>query len=218
MLLGKQANSVHGVAVKVKVCGLREVEHAEAAVDNGADAIGLMFYAPSPRHISNEEGAAISKAVKGKASRVGVFVNPEPDYLQQVLADVELDILQFHGDEDDDFCEQWGLPWIKAVRVAGSTDVEAELARWPNASAFLLDAYTPDAYGGTGEAFDWRLFPKEQNKPLILAGGLNPGNVAQAVATVSPWAVDVSSGVESARGIKDEALIKGFLNEVKNVR
>ncbi len=205
-------------SVRVKICGLREPEHAVIAADAGADAIGLMFYSSSPRNVTVDEAALIAKAVAGKVTRVGVFVNPDEDFLKEVLAGVELDALQFHGDESNEFCSRWGLPWIKAVRVKDAMDVESELANWPDASAFLLDSYTPGVYGGTGEAFDWNRFPKHLKQPLILAGGLTPVNVAAAAVTVRPWALDVSSGVEQSRGIKDTALIKGFMEEVNNVR
>ncbi|MCL6268689.1 phosphoribosylanthranilate isomerase [Sansalvadorimonas sp. 2012CJ34-2] len=203
---------------RVKICGIRQPEHAKLAVENGADAIGLMFYEPSPRHLSLEEGRAVSEAVAGKAVRIAVVVNPSPEYLQQILDNVELDAIQFHGDEENTFCNRWNLPWLKAVRVRDDMDVAEQLERWPDASAYVLDAYTPDVYGGTGEAFDWGKFPKHVNRPLMLAGGLKPDNVAQAVVTIKPWAIDVSSGVESSRGVKDETLIRGFMQEVNYVR
>ena len=203
---------------RVKICGVRQPAHAVLAAELGADAVGLMFYQPSPRHLSFEEGKAVSEAVAGKATRIGVVVNPEPDYLTRLLGCVELDALQFHGDEENAFCNRWNLPWLKAIRVQDDMDVAEQLHKWPDASAFVLDAYNPDAYGGTGEAFDWDRFPKHLNQPLMLAGGLKPDNVAQAIVTITPWAIDVSSGVESFRGVKDETLIREFMREVNNVR
>ncbi|MTI12938.1 phosphoribosylanthranilate isomerase [Sansalvadorimonas verongulae] len=203
--------------MKVKICGLRNPSDAQVAAECGADAIGFMFYEPSPRNLTLEEGRVLSQTLKGKVTRTGVFVNPEPVFLEQLLNTVELDALQFHGDETNEFCRQWGLPWIKAVRVRENSDVAEELSQWTNASAFLLDSYTPGVYGGTGEAFDWGRFPKHLKQPLILAGGLSPANVAEAIATVQPWAIDVSSGVERSRGIKDETLIREFMKEVNNV-
>ncbi|WP_281645433.1 phosphoribosylanthranilate isomerase [Parendozoicomonas sp. Alg238-R29] len=204
--------------VHVKICGLRDPAHAVVAVECGADAVGFMFYQPSPRNLTLDEGRVLSSAIAGQVTRTGVFVNPEPQFLEEVLQTVELDALQFHGDESNDFCQSWGLPWIKAVRVRENSDVASELEQWPQASAFLLDSYTPGVYGGTGEAFDWDRFPKHLKQPLILAGGLSPANVADAIATVQPWAIDVSSGVESSRGKKDETLIREFMEEVNNVR
>ena len=216
MLFGTESRTEN--RTKIKICGLRQPEHARAAADCGADAIGLMFYEPSPRNLTVDQAAPLAQSVAGLVSRVGVFVNPEPEVLQHILDTVELDVLQFHGDEDNAFCARWGLPWIKAVRVKDDMDIVDQLKQWPGASAFLLDAYDPAAYGGTGKAFDWSRFPQHLEQPLILAGGLAPANVADAVATVRPWAVDVSSGVEKARGEKDETLIKGFIQEVNNVR
>ncbi len=203
---------------KVKICGLRDPDQARLAVDYGADGIGLMFHADSPRHLSITEAKNLSNAISGRATRVGVFVNADQVMIEAVLASVPLDMLQFHGDESDRDCQRWGLPWIKAVRVQNSVEVDQLRHRWPNASAFLLDACSPYALGGTGEGFDWSLFPKQSDIPLMLAGGLRPDNIAQAIATVAPWAVDVSSGVESATGVKDSALIRAFLQEVNRVR
>ncbi len=215
---GKPVLFESGEKTRVKICGLRQPEHAVLAADCGADAVGLMFYQPSPRHLSREEGRQLSEAVAGRVTRVGVFVNPEPDYIEDILTHVELDVLQFHGDEDNRFCTRWNLPWLKAVRVKNNMDVSEKLKSWPDAYGFLLDSFTPGVYGGTGETFDWDRFPSHLEQPLVLAGGLTVDNVADAVVTIQPWAVDVSSGVESSRGVKDETLIRGFMQEVNNVR
>ncbi len=203
---------------KVKICGLRDPDQARLAADCGADGIGLMFHDASPRHLSIAEAKQLSEAIAGRTTRVGVFVNPDRAMVEAVLASVPLDMLQFHGNESDSDCQRWGLPWIKVVRVQGAVEVEQLRQRWPNAAAFLLDACSTSAFGGTGERFDWSLFPKQSDIPLMLAGGLRPDNIAQAIATVKPWAVDVSSGVESAKGVKDSALIRAFLQEVNRVR
>ncbi|OQX36096.1 MAG: hypothetical protein B0D91_09685 [Oceanospirillales bacterium LUC14_002_19_P2] len=202
---------------RVKICGLRNPEMANVAVEAGADAIGLMFYAPSPRAVTPEVASRIAAEVKGKVSIVGVFVNPTAAWLDEVLARVPLDAIQFHGDENDDFCRQWGLPYIKALRLRQGEDYAAVSDAWPGASAFLVDSYNPDAFGGTGELCDWDLIPEGLNCSVMLAGGLGPDNIGEAITQVKPWCVDVSSGVECEKGVKDAALIRAFMREVDNV-
>ena len=202
---------------RVKVCGITRIEDAKAAVDAGADAIGLVFYEPSPRNVRIEEAKAIAESVPAFVTVVALFVNAEVKYVQEVLNNVRIDLIQFHGDEENDYCSQFQRPFIKAQRVRQASDVVASSMRFPDALAILLDSYKPGVPGGTGETFDWSLIPQEQTKPLILAGGLNPENVATAIDQVKPFAVDVSGGVEQSKGIKDPAKIDAFLSEVYGV-
>jgi len=202
---------------RVKVCGITRVEDAKAAVDAGADAIGLVFYEPSPRYVRIQQAREIAASVPAFVSVVALFVNADAEYVQDVLNSVRIDLLQFHGDEENGFCSQFQRPFIKAQRVRETSDVVASCVRFPDALAILLDSYKPGVPGGTGESFDWSLIPKSQTKPLILAGGLTPENVAPAIKQVQPFAVDVSGGVEQSKGIKDPAKIDAFLSEVYGV-
>lgn len=202
---------------RVKVCGITRVEDAQAAIDAGADAIGLVFYEPSPRNVRIEQAREIAASVSAFVSVVALFVNADAQYVQDVLNSVRIDLLQFHGDEENDFCSQFQRPFIKAQRVRETSDVVASCVRFPDALAILLDSYKPGVPGGTGESFDWSLIPESQKKPLILAGGLTPENVASAIKQVQPFAVDVSGGVEQSKGIKDPAKIDAFLSEVYGV-
>jgi len=202
---------------RVKVCGITRVEDAKTAVDAGADAIGLVFYEPSPRFVRIKQAREIAASVPAFVSVVALFVNADAEYVQDVLNSVRIDLLQFHGDEENDFCSQFQRPFIKAQRVRETSDVVASCVRFPDALEILLDSYKPGVPGGTGESFDWSLIPKSQTKPLILAGGLTPENVAPAIKQVQPFAVDVSGGVEQSKGIKDPAKIDAFLSEVYGV-
>ncbi|MDC0661872.1 phosphoribosylanthranilate isomerase [Marinobacter sp. SS21] len=202
---------------RIKICGISRVEDALAAAEAGADAIGLVFYDPSPRAVSTELARIIADSVPAFVSVVGLFVNPDPAYVRQVTDQVSLDLLQFHGDESAAFCSQFDRRWIKAVRVQREEDVVAAFDRYAEAAGILVDAYDPQLYGGTGKSFDWRMIPKQRPLPLILAGGLNSDNVARAVAEVHPWAVDVSGGVEVRKGEKDLSRITAFINEVHRV-
>lgn len=202
---------------RVKVCGITRVEDAKTAVDAGADAIGLVFYEPSPRYVRIQQAREIAASVPAFVSVVALFVNADAEYVQDVLNSVRIDLLQFHGDEENGFCSQFQRPFIKAQRVRETSDVVASCVRFPDALAILLDSYKPGVPGGTGESFDWSLIPKSQTKPLILAGGLTPENVAPAIKQVQPFAVDVSGGVEQSKGIKDPAKIDAFLSEVYGV-
>jgi len=205
------------IRTRVKVCGITRVEDAQAAINAGADAIGLVFYEPSPRNVRIEQAREIAASVPAFVSVVALFVNADAQYVQDVLNSVRIDLLQFHGDEENDFCSQFQRPFIKAQRVRETSDVVASCVRFPDALAILLDSYKPGVPGGTGESFDWSLIPKSQTKPLILAGGLTPENVAPAIKQVQPFAVDVSGGVEQSKGIKDPAKIDAFLSEVYGV-
>ena len=200
--------------VRVKICGITRIEDARAAVAAGADALGFVFYPRSPRFVAPPVVADIVRALPPFVATVGLFVDAAPADVRAVLDVVPLTLLQFHGDETDDFCAQFGTPWIKALAVRPDRDVQADMALHPRACGILLDAWHPDLKGGTGQRFEWARFPREPGRPLILAGGLTPANVAEAVAVTRPYAVDVSGGVEVAKGIKDAALIKAFVDAV----
>jgi len=201
---------------RVKICGITRIEDGVAAAQAGADAIGLVFAPASPRRVSAEQAADIAAALPPFVSCVALFVDPGAAQVRAVLKTFRPDLLQFHGDEPPDFCAAFGLPYLKAVRVRPGTDLLQYAALYAGARGLLLDAYHPDSHGGTGQRFDWDLIPRNLPRPFILAGGLNPNNVAAAVRRVRPWAVDVSSGVEIAKGIKDAGLIARFIREVRN--
>ncbi|WP_460116740.1 phosphoribosylanthranilate isomerase [Pseudomonas sp. S2_C03] len=205
-------------AVRSKICGITRIEDALAAVEAGADAIGFVFYPGSPRAVTFQQARDIIKALPPFVTTVGLFVNVSHCELGELLDAVPLDVLQFHGDEPAADCECWHRPYIKALRVKAGDDIAAACRAFPNASGILLDAYVEGVPGGTGEAFDWSLIPKGLNKPIILAGGLTPDNVAEAIARVQPYAVDVSGGVEASRGIKDHAKIRAFIEAVRGSR
>ncbi|MFP6830435.1 phosphoribosylanthranilate isomerase [Pseudomonas tensinigenes] len=202
-------------AVRSKICGITRIEDALAAVEAGADAIGFVFYAKSPRAVTVQQARAIIQALPPFVTTVGLFVNASRCELGEILDAVPLDLLQFHGDEAVEDCEGWHRPYIKALRVKAGDDIAAAVDAYPSASGVLLDTYVEGVPGGTGEAFDWSLIPQGLSKPLILAGGLTPENVADAVARVKPYAVDVSGGVEASKGIKDHAKIHAFIKAVR---
>jgi len=208
---------VKQIRTRVKICGITRVDDALDVVASGADAIGLVFYGPSPRNVSLERAKEIAAAVPAFVTVVALFVDPSEEQVQQVLNHVRIDLIQFHGDEENDFCSRFQRPFIKAIRVRQASDVVASCLRFPNAVGILLDSYKPGVPGGTGETFDWSLIPTQANKPLILAGGLNADNIAGAIDDVQPFAVDVSGGVEASKGIKDPEKVKAFLNEVYSV-
>lgn len=200
---------------RIKICGLRDPETAQATAKLGVDAIGLVFYAPSPRAVDIETARRIVQCLPPFISTVGLFVDADPAYVFEVLATVPLDVLQFHGEESPEYCRQFNRPYLKAVRVKPALDLLEYAARYVDARGILVDAYVPQAPGGTGETFDWSLLPPYLPLPLILSGGLHPGNVSEAIRQVQPWAVDVSSGVESSKGIKDVAKIAAFNEAVR---
>ncbi|TXI31064.1 MAG: phosphoribosylanthranilate isomerase [Aquipseudomonas alcaligenes] len=202
-------------AVRVKICGITRVEDALAAAAAGADAIGLVFYAKSPRAVDIEQAREILAVLPPFVTSVGLFVDAERSELERILASVPLDLLQFHGDESVQQCEAFGRPYIKALRVKAGDDIAAQVARYPSAQGILLDAYVEGVPGGTGEAFDWSLIPQTLSKPLILAGGLRPDNVAEAVSRVRPYAVDVSGGVEASKGVKDVEKVGAFIRAAR---
>jgi phosphoribosylanthranilate isomerase len=200
---------------QVKICGVTSVADALMAAEAGADLIGLMFYDGSPRHITLATAVEISRALPPFVLRVGVFVNPEEAQVTRAIAECGLNLLQFHGDEDSDFCTQFGLMSLKAIRVRDPESLK-QLEDF-HTDAFLLDAYSKSGLGGTGEKFNWELAVAAQKfgKPIFLAGGLTPENVADAVKKVNPFAVDVSSGVEFAPGKKEEAKVRAFVQAVR---
>jgi len=202
-------------AVRVKICGITRIEDALAAAAAGADAIGLVFYAKSPRAVDIEQARVILAALPPFVTTVGLFVDAERSELERILASVPLDLLQFHGDESVQQCEAFDRPYIKALRVKAGDDIAAQVARYPSAQGILLDAYVEGVPGGTGEAFDWSLIPQTLSKPLILAGGLRPDNVAEAVSRVRPYAVDVSGGVEASKGVKDVEKVGAFIRAAR---
>lgn len=205
------------MTVRIKICGITRVEDALAAAEAGADAIGLVFYPPSPRAVHAGQAAAIVRALPPFVTSVGLFVDATPDEVSAVLEQVPLDLLQFHGNESEAYCQQFGRPYLKALRVRPGDDLLQLAAAWPSAAGILLDSYKVGVPGGTGERFDWSLIPAQRDWPLVLAGGLDAANVATAIAGCRPWAVDVSGGVEAAKGIKDATKIQAFVHEVKRV-
>ena len=200
---------------RIKICGITRVEDALAAAQAGADAIGLVFYERSPRHVSIAQAAQLAAALPPFVSVVGLFVNAEAALVREVLAQVSLDLLQFHGDESPEYCAQFGKPYLKAIRVKAGVDLLQCASDFRGAKGLLLDAYMEGIPGGTGATFDWNLIPRQLSLPVILSGGLAAENVAAAIEQVRPYAVDVSSGVEASKGIKDAAKIAAFINEVK---
>lgn len=202
---------------RIKICGITREQDLRAVANGGADAIGLVFYEKSPRHVGVRQAAELVRVLPPFVTAVGLFVNPSAEYVREVLAQVVLDVLQFHGEEEPAFCAQFGKPYLKAIRVKAGVDLLQCATRYAGAQGLLLDAYVEGTQGGTGESFDWALIPQGLPLPVILSGGLHAGNVAAAVAQVRPYAVDVSSGVESSKGIKDATKVAAFIKEVKDV-
>lgn len=199
---------------RIKICGITRQVDLDAAVQAGADAVGFVFYPPSPRAMIPAAAATLARRVPPFVMRVGLFVNAEPASVREILAAVPIDILQFHGDENAQYCEQFGLPYLKVARVRPELDLLEFARAYPSAQGLLLDAWV-EAYGGMGQSFDWSLIPSNLPLPMVLSGGLHAGNVAEAVSKVRPWAVDVSSGVEAAKGIKDADKIAAFIAAVR---
>lgn len=199
---------------RVKICGITRTEDALSAAEAGADAVGLMFVSTSPRHVELGQATRIRTALPPFVAAVAVFLDASAEYVREVMATIRPDLLQFHGDESEAFCASFGLPFIKTVPMLDRA-AEQLLHAFPRASALLLDSHGRGEAGGTGRSFDWSRLPKAVNQRIILAGGLKPANVAEAVRSVRPYGVDVSSGVESTPGIKDKGLIMDFLHEVR---
>lgn len=200
----------------VKICGITRAADGLAAARLGAHAVGLVFYPGSPRCVSVERAQEIADAVPPFVTVVGLFVDPTTAEVDRVLAGVPLGLLQFHGDEPPEFCRQFRVPHIKAARVKAGLDLLQYASRYRDAKGLLLDAFVEGAHGGTGVCFDWDLIPRNLPLPVILSGGLDSGNVERAIRRVRPWAVDVSSGVELGKGIKDAAKIAAFIQGVRN--
>jgi phosphoribosylanthranilate isomerase len=203
------------MTVRVKICGITSPEQALMAQKSGADAIGLVIYEKSPRYVDIEQAKDIRVVISKTTLAIALLVNPSEDLVKQVIAQVKPDYIQFHGDETPEFCQQFNYPFIRAVRMRDGLDIDAEVAAYKADGGFLFDAWSDDLYGGTGHSFDWSRLPSTTDYKLILAGGLNPNNVAEAVAKTSPYMVDVSGGVEASPGIKDPEKVEAFISEAK---
>ena len=206
------------INTRIKICGITRPEDALTAASLGADAVGLVFYEPSPRNVDIDQACAVVNVLPPFVTRVGLFVDAKPEQVNRVLEKVGLDLLQFHGDESPQDCEEYNRPYIKAIRMRDDVDLQSEAQLFSSASGLLLDAYQPGMPGGTGETFDWSRVSKDVlqklDKPVILAGGLNQSNVGGAILLVQPYAVDVSGGVESEKGMKDHAKMSAFVKAV----
>lgn len=204
---------------RVKICGITRVEDAVAAARGGADAIGMVFYAASPRAVQIVQARAICAALPPFVSTVALFVNESADMVREVIAEVRPNLLQFHGDEDESYCRQFAMPYMKAMRVAASATA-GDLLKWQaefsSAKMLLLDTLSAGVYGGSGETFDWHVIPQKMRQHIVLSGGLTPSNVGEAVHAIRPWAVDVASGVELQKGIKDHRKVEQFIEAVRN--
>ncbi|RYY01532.1 MAG: phosphoribosylanthranilate isomerase [Gammaproteobacteria bacterium] len=201
--------------MRVKICGITSVADAHVAVNAGTDAIGLVFYAASPRAVSITQAQVIADSVGPFVTVVGLFVDAEKAFIDDVLANVKLHVLQFHGNESREFCEQFQRPYMKAIRMRPELDVTQAIGNYPGAAAILLDAYRPGIPGGTGETFDWQRVPRAATRPIVLAGGLTAENVALAIQSTQIYGVDVSGGVESAPGQKDTKKVEQFIHNAK---
>ncbi|WP_261841106.1 phosphoribosylanthranilate isomerase [Aliamphritea ceti] len=210
----EQNKVTSGVVARVKICGITCLEDALLAIDAGADALGFVFYAPSPRYVSPDVAAEIIRELPPFVTTVALFVDAPVAEIQSVITLTQIDLLQFHGKETADYCEQFSRPYFKALRMSADLDVSATAAEYSSARAILLDAYRKGVPGGTGESFDWQRIPSDLSKPLILAGGLDESNIYRAITEVSPFAVDVSGGVERIKGRKSPEKINTFMSEV----
>lgn len=200
---------------RTKICGITRPEDGVIAATQGADAVGLVFYPPSPRYVEAEQAREVITALPPFVTTVGLFVDAAEEEVRALLNVVPLDLLQFHGNEEDAYCRSFGRPYIKAIRMTDGVDLNELVTRYASASALLLDSFQSGVPGGTGHAFDWARIPAGLEKPIILAGGLGPENVDEAIRTVRPYAVDISSGVEASKGIKDAAKIIAFMRGVE---
>jgi len=208
---------VLGLRTRVKICGITRIEDALAAVDAGADALGFVFYSKSPRAVSVADAARIISRLPAFVTSVALFVDAEPELIERVIEEAQVDLLQFHGNESAQQCGQYGRPYIKALRMKPDLDLNQQMLAYADARGVLLDAYTPGIPGGTGEQFDWSRIPAELAKEITLAGGLDSSNIAAAIEQVRPYAVDVSGGVELSKGIKDAKKLEQFIAEVHRV-
>lgn len=196
---------------RVKICGITRLEDALTAIEAGADALGFVFYPPSPRYIAPEKATEIIAQLPPFVTTVALFVDEPVAEVRRIMALTQVDLLQFHGDESADYCQQFGRAWIKALRVRDADSLQQDLNQFQAARAILLDSYRPGVPGGTGETFNWELIPAQSAQAIILAGGLTPENISTAVQQVKPYAVDVSGGVEASKGIKDPVKIHAFI-------
>ncbi|MDP6197790.1 MAG: phosphoribosylanthranilate isomerase [Porticoccaceae bacterium] len=203
------------MSVQVKICGITNVEQALMAQRAGADALGLVIYSKSSRYVSIEQAAEIRSAIEPQTLAVALLVNADADFVKRVINEVRPDLLQFHGDESPAFCQQFSFPFIRAIRMREGLDLNAEVAAYNADGGFLFDAWSDDQYGGTGHQFDWSRLPQEREFKLILAGGLRPDNITQAVIQVQPDMVDVSGGVELSAGVKDPQKVATFIANAK---
>ena len=204
------------ITTRIKICGITRAQDARAACLAGADALGFVFFAPSPRNVESELVRDILRGLPPFITSVGLFVDPAPEQVRRTLAIAHVDLLQFHGDESPELCASFGLPYIKAVRMRPEVDLLEYARRFQRARGLLLDTYVSGTQGGTGMRFDWKLIPADLPLPIVLSGGLDSDNVADAVRQVRPWAVDVSSGVEAAKGLKDPQRILDFIAGVRD--
>jgi phosphoribosylanthranilate isomerase len=202
---------------RVKICGITREQDAVDVVQAGADALGLVFYPKSPRHVSMAQARKVTRSVAPFVTVTGLFVNAPAEQVREVLASVPLGLLQFHGQETNEQCNCFGLPFIKSIAMQNETDLLSLMSDYPDAAGFLLDTWQPETHGGGGVAFDWQQVPPGDTRvPIILAGGLTPANVSTAIRSVRPYAVDVSTGVEQDKGIKSREKIEAFMREVRN--
>lgn len=201
---------------RVKICGITRPEDAQAAIKYGADALGMVFYDPSPRGVTIGQAKEVVSSLSPFITVVGLFVNEQRERIAEILSEVRIDLLQFHGDETPEECVGYNRPYVKAIRMRESVDLKAELNRYSQAEGLLLDTYRKGIPGGTGDSFDWNLIPADIAGSITLAGGLDSDNVAQAISQVQPYAVDVSGGVELEKGIKDEQKIAAFMQGVES--
>ena len=201
------------MTTRIKFCGLTRQQDVLEAAQMGVHAIGLVFHPDSPRAVNVQQAQGLSRVCPPFITRVGLFMNQDASTIMEVLKYVELDILQFHGEEPEDYCISFNKPYLKSIAMGGKTP--DEIPEYSSAQAYLLDSNELGQPGGSGKAFDWGNIPKNINKPVIVAGGLSPDNVTQAIQCIQPYAVDVSSGIESAKGIKDSEKMKTFINSVR---
>jgi phosphoribosylanthranilate isomerase len=205
------------MTVRVKICGITSADQALMVQESGADALGLVIYEKSPRYVDIEQAAKIRAVISDSVKAIALVVNPSENLVKQIINQVKPDYIQFHGDETAEFCHQFNYPFIRAVRMREGLDINAEVAAYNAGGGFLFDAWSDDLYGGTGHSFDWSRLPTTTDYKLILAGGLKPENVAEAIAKTKPYMVDVSGGVEASPGIKDPNKVRAFVSEAKKM-
>ena len=204
------------MTVKVKICGVTTLPQVEMVQLSGADAIGLVLYDKSSRYVDLHDAIKLRRAIRSDVLCVALVVNANEKFIQSVISELKPDFIQFHGDETAEFCNQFNYPFIRAIRMSEDLNILEEVRGYRAEGGFLFDAWNEDHYGGTGETFDWSRLPSDHNLNLILAGGLNPENVAAAVSSIRPYMVDVSGGVELSPGVKDEAKVLEFIRNAKH--